>query len=93
MLHQPQSINAQLLRLLGKQTAIFDELRVDAGGIRERPGNDRADGHGVAQCDGGGRRCVDLICHDTSSEAGLITGLPAACPNSLTSRPYVSATG
>lgn len=27
MLHQPRSIDTQLLRLLGKQTAIFDELR------------------------------------------------------------------
>ena len=27
MLHRPQSVDTQLLRLLGKQTAIFDELR------------------------------------------------------------------
>jgi hypothetical protein len=27
MLHQPRSVDTQLLRLLGQQTAIFDELR------------------------------------------------------------------
>jgi hypothetical protein len=27
MLHQPRTVDTQLLRLLGRQTAIFDELR------------------------------------------------------------------